>query len=221
MSAMGSLLAGVAHEVRNPLFGISATLDAFEAHFGQRKEYAETLAVLRAEVDRLVGLMNDLFDFGRPLQQDTVPGSLADVVTQAVATRLTMASRAGVELCNRVPEQLPPVRMDRKRLVQAFENILQNAVQYSPAGGTILIEAAPDDQQETAWLRCTVKDGGAGFATEDLSAVFQPFFTRRRGGTGLGLAIVQRIVEGHGGRVAAANRPEGGAEVTVRLPCAQ
>jgi PAS domain S-box-containing protein len=219
MSAMGSLVAGVAHEVRNPLFGISANLDAFEAQFGQRPEYAETLAMLRGEVDRLVGLMNDLFDFGRPLE-DTRAGSLADVVARAVASRHAMARRAGVELSNRVSEGMPAIRMDRKRLIQAFENVLQNAVQYSPAGGTVVIEAAAENHHEGAWLRCTVKDSGPGFPSADVSSVFQPFFTRRRGGTGLGLAIVQRIVEGHGGQVAAANRPEGGAEVTVRLPCA-
>jgi PAS domain S-box-containing protein len=220
MSAMGSLLAGVAHEVRNPLFGISANLDAFEAQFGQRPEYAETLTMLRSEVDRLVALMNDLFDFGRPLQDHTVPGSLAEVVGRAVATRQSMAKRAGVEMSNRVPERLPRVLMDRKRLIQAFENVLQNAVQHTPAGGHIVIEAVHENSHERGWLRCTVRDSGPGFPNDDLGAVFQPFFTRRRGGTGLGLAIVQRIVEGHGGQVAAANRPEGGAEVTVRLPCA-
>jgi PAS domain S-box-containing protein len=218
MSAMGTLLAGVAHEVRNPLFGISANLDAFELQFGRRPEYAKMLPMLRSQVDRLVTLMNDLFHFSRPLEEVT-PGPLAEILMRAVASRQSMAAEAGVELVTVMPERLPPVPMDNKRLVLAFENILQNAIQHSPPGTSIVIEADTEEQPGVSGVRCAIKDSGPGFRQEDLAAVFQPFFSRRRGGTGLGLAIVQRIVEGHGGSVAAGNRPGGGAEITVHLPC--
>jgi PAS domain S-box-containing protein len=221
MSAMGSLLAGVAHEVRNPLFGISANLDVFERKYGVSGQHDQTIALLRSEVSRLVTLMHDLLDFGRPVQQEPAPGSLADVVAEAVKACETMARASGVQLSSALPPRLANVRMDRKRLVQAFQNLLQNAIQHSSAGGSVRVEAAQRQRNGAPWLRCAVTDSGPGFEAGDLAAVFRPFFTRRRGGTGLGLAIVQRVVEAHGGSVSAANRAEGGAEVTVWLPASE
>jgi len=132
--------------------------------------------------------------------------------------------------------------IDQRRLVQAFENLVKNAIQHSPPGGEVVISAREctlDEAQlspesptfwamalksaetpagDVPWLECTVSDAGPGFRPEDLPRVFDPFFTRRRGGTGLGLAIAQRIVEAHGGHVLAGNRPEGGATLVVRIP---
>ena len=121
---------------------------------------------------------------------------------------------------NQVPAGLPPVLMDRKRLVQVFQNILQNAIQLSPAGSAVTVEGATEDAAEGRTVVITVNDSGPGFAADDLPRAFEPFFSRRRGGTGLGLAIVQRIVEAHQGTVTVGNRPAGGAVISVRLPCA-
>ena len=220
IAAMGNLVAGVAHEARNPLFGISANLDAFEAEFGQREEYAETIARLRTEVDRLVALMSDLLEFGRPVQEHVAPGSLAEVIRDAVAACRSIAEQARVTLSSEVPTELV-LPMDQRRLSQAFENLLRNAIQHSSPGGTVRVTFAHERQDGRMWVRCSVQDGGPGFRTEDVAHVFRPFFTRRPGGTGLGLSIVQRIVESHGGQVQAGNREGGGGEMSVRLPLAR
>jgi signal transduction histidine kinase len=110
--------------------------------------------------------------------------------------------------------------MDRTRLVRVFENLLENAIQHSPAGGEVAVEAAAATAGGRDGIECAVCDSGPGFQAEELGRVFDPFFTRRRGGTGLGLSIVQRIVDEHGGRVGAGNRAEGGAILTVWLPAA-
>jgi PAS domain S-box-containing protein len=221
MSAMGSLVAGVAHEVRNPLFGISATLDAFEARFGQRAEYQQYVAVLRGELERLSHLMGDLLEYGKPTSLEFSEGALADVVAEAVQASRTLAEGARVALRNTVDGGLPRLRMDRRRLLQVFQNLLDNAVRHSPPKSAVVVEAERSLVDGEAWIDCRVLDEGPGFHPEDLSRVFEPFFTRRRGGTGLGLSIVQRIVEDHGGRISAGNRPGGGAEMTVRLPAAE
>ncbi len=217
MSAMGALVGGVAHEVRNPLFGISAALDAFNECFGEHEEYREYIDVLRSQVDRLSELMRELLEYGKPPATELAAGALADVVAEGLETCAPLAAKAEVRIACRVAEPLPPVPMDRGRLVQVFHNLVENAVQHSPRGGAVEVEVEAADG---SWIVCAVKDSGPGFRDGDLERLFDPFFSRRIGGTGLGLSIVQRIVDEHRGLISAANRPEGGAALTLRLPAA-
>lgn len=226
MSAMGALVAGVSHEVRNPLFGISATLDAFEARFQDRTEYRRYFDVLQGEVKRLTELMQQLLDYGKPLRLDLAEVPPRELVEVAVDTCMRLALTTGVEIVAEVEPGVPDLRVDRNRLVQVFQNLVDNALRHSPRGGRIAFRAVrcprekleKPEHPERPGVRFTVEDGGPGIPAEDLAHVFEPFFTRRRGGTGLGLSIVQRIVEQHGGEVMAGNRPGGGAVMTVTLP---
>lgn len=216
MAAMGLLVAGVAHEVRNPLFGISANLDAFESRLASEPELRPVVALMRREVDRLGRLMNDLLEYGKPGGPSLrLPESAASVVAEAVQHCLSLAQSRGVLLVNAVPVDLSSLLMDRARLVQVFQNLLENAVQHSPPGGRVVAEG----EQHGGDVVLVVRDSGPGVSPDDLPRLFEPFFSRRREGTGLGLAIVQRIVEEHGGVVSASNGPRGGAVITVRLPC--
>jgi PAS domain S-box-containing protein len=215
MSALGILVAGVAHEVRNPLFGISATLTAFTTRFKRRTEYRRYVEVLQGGVDRLSALMQDLLDYGKPLRLLPEPWQAAAMMREAVATCAPVAAEAGVEIETGIEDGLPGLAVDRKRMIQVFQNLLENAIQHTPRGGRVAFRAAGG---ETGGALFRIEDEGPGFEPEDLPHVFEPFFTRRRGGTGLGLSIVQRIVEQHQGEIVAANRPGGGAVVTVRLP---
>jgi len=130
-----------------------------------------------------------------------------------------MAERLNVRIANKISgEGFTPIAMDQARLLQVFQNLIENAVQYSPPGGTITIESGKVCRDNKDWIWCTIKDSGPGFQLDDLPKIYEPFFTKRHGGTGLGLAIAQKIVEQHGGRISAGNRPEGGAIITVILP---
>jgi PAS domain S-box-containing protein len=220
MSAMGMLVAGVAHEVRNPLFAISATLDLMEARFGQREEYRRFMGVLRNELERLNGLMHGLLAYGKPMRTEQTREDVGAVVATAMQLCDDAARVAHVELVNAVAPSLPPVDVDKERLIQVFQNLLQNAIQHSPVDSSVAVAASLEHEAGRDWIGVRITDDGPGFPTEDLGRVFEPFFTRRRDGTGLGLAIVRRIVEEHGGSVRAENRLDGGALVTVRLPCA-
>lgn len=219
MSVMGRLVGGVAHEVRNPLFAISATLDAFEEDFRDHPEYGEYARLLRVEVDRLRRLMQDLLDYGRPTVTTFAPGAIGPLVKEAVEQVGSRARKAGVQLAVEGLEALPEVEMDRQRLHLVFVNLVKNAVAYTPEGGRVSVTAEAFEESGEDWVRCRVEDEGAGIAEGDLPRLFEPFFTRRKGGTGLGLSIVQRVVEEHAGRVQAGNRPEGGAVLRVELPC--
>lgn len=218
MAAMGALTAGVAHEVRNPLFGISSTLDAMETQLDANEAVSRYRNVLRREVDRLNKLMHDLLEFGRPASENFATGKFGKVVREAIRICTPLAEAASVTIVDRTAACVL-TRLDRNRLTQVFVNLLENSVQHAPAGTEISIASArTTDESGKAWIECTVEDSGEGFAPDVLPLIFDPFFTRRRKGTGLGLSIVQRIVEEHHGQVVAGNRPEGGAVITVRLP---
>jgi len=218
MAALGALVAGVAHEARSPLFGISAVLDAFEARFGALPEHQQYINVLREELGHLNRLMEDLFDYGKPYSQELRAGSIYDVVVGVITACEPLAKQGQVKIVNKVPKTLVPVMIDEKRLPQVFSNLIKNAIQHSSPGATVHVEAEWIRPDNRLWVECRVKDSGPGFQIEDLPRVFDPFFSKRRGGTGLGLSIAQRIVQEHGGKIAAGNRPEGGAEIVVRIP---
>jgi signal transduction histidine kinase len=220
MSAMGALVGGVAHEVRNPLFAISSMLDAMDARFKDREEYRRYTDVLREETNRLNKLMTELLQYGRPVEAELSPGLLPEVIAESVHGCSALAEQTKVKIVNDVRTNDACVMMDRTRLAQVFQNLLQNAIQHSPSGASVTIETCKIQDDEQEWIACAVKDAGSGFAKEDLSRIFEPFFTKRQGGTGLGLSIVQRIVEEHGGTIAARNGPAGGAIMEVRLPVA-
>src|SRR5688572_5593841 len=217
MSAMGALVAGVAHEVRNPLFGISATLDAFESRFGQRKDFRRYFDVLQVEVKRLSELMHQLLDYGKPARLDLAAVTPDEVMAMAATACEPLASRSSVDVTVRSESGLPQLHLDRARIAQVFQNLLENAIQHSAKGKAVLFRAERVDGDRDG-VRFAVEDAGPGFLPNDLHRVFEPFFTRRRGGTGLGLSIVQRIVEQHGGEVLASNLASGGAVMTVFLP---
>ncbi|MGZ4808845.1 MAG: ATP-binding protein [Thermoanaerobaculia bacterium] len=215
MATMGALVAGVAHEVRNPLFAISATVDAMEqASKGELREYFE---VLREEIDRMTRLMQDLLAYGRPSAAVFAEITAGEIVDQAMRFSAPLATKLRVELRNVVHAD-PTISADRERLGRAVQNLIDNALQHSPPGAEVEVTCATRTRDRSRYVDIAVADRGRGFSTDDLPRLFEPFFSRRKGGTGLGLALVQQIVTEHGGEVAAANRPGGGAVVTISIP---
>lgn len=220
MSAMGALVARVAHEVRNPLFGISATVDALNAEFGGDERLREYLEVLRGELDRMGGVMEDLLDYGRPVSLEVERAALSEVVRQGVDACRPEAETEGVGLRVDLPEDLPALRMDVRQLQQAFRNLTENAIQHSDPGAEVVLRGAVeggdgDDGPDTVVV--TVEDRGPGIGAEDPDRLVEPFYSRRAGGTGLGLWIVQRILAEHQGSLRLRDRPGGGTIAEVRL----
>ncbi|HEY7784840.1 MAG TPA: PAS domain S-box protein [Pyrinomonadaceae bacterium] len=218
MSLLGSLVAGVAHEVRNPLFGISSILDAFETRFSDRTDYLRYTNVLRDEVGRLTILMEELLEYGRPFRGEFYPASLAEVIAKSLRACVPAADIAQVKLVNNTEAKLPTILVDRRRLSKVFVNLIENAIQHSFSGSEVRVEACEREEGGQHWLDCAVSDAGPGILEEDLPMIFEPFYSKRRGGTGLGLAIAHRIMTEHGGQLIAGNNPEGGACMTARFP---
>lgn len=218
MSLLGSLVAGVAHEVRNPLFGISSIIDAFETRFSDRTEYLRYTNVLRDEIGRLTILMEELLEYGKPFRGELYLVSMEEMISRSIRACMPAAEVAHVNLEHYVEESLPKIRIDRRRLSKVFVNLIENAIQHSPKTSSVTIEARRINDGNNEWVQCAIKDSGNGIPAEDLAKIFEPFFSKRRGGTGLGLAIAQRIMQEHGGKLIAGNNPEGGACMIARFP---
>lgn len=218
MAALGQLVAGVAHEVRGPLFGISATLDAFEARFGEEPAFRKYLDNLRREIERMNDLMHDLLELGRPATSARQAEELGGIVIEAMESCAAPAGEQAVTLRDLLSSRTKSATViaDRRRLLQVFENVLMNAIQHAPAGTEV--EVLDGEGGAPGEVSVIVVDHGPGFKAEDLAHLFEPFFTRRAGGTGLGLPIVRRILEDHGGAAEAYNLASGGAAVRITLP---
>lgn len=222
LTRMGELVAGVAHEVRTPLFALSSAIDAMQRRLGENADFERYAPLLRGQVDRLSALMGDLLDYGRPAALVPRDIAVAELLSATVEVSRPALEAATVTL--RVRDACPEptvVRVDRLRWVQALQNLVANAAQHSKAGGEVQLSAAL--VEGGSWVEFRVEDRGPGFDPAHLDQVFAPFFTRRPGGTGLGLALVHRTVHDHSGLVFAENslRTDGsieGARLRVRIP---
>lgn len=217
MAALGELVAGVAHEVRNPIFGIGLTVDTLQQMLPSDPEVDELVGVLRTWLDRLNRLMENLLAYGKSWTLSLTEGDLVTVITPTVERCRQIATQASIAVdMDLAPDLL--MLMDGNRLGHAFENLVINAIQHSRPQQRVLVTAHPVSEGGREWIECSVRDRGPGFEPTDLPRIFEPFFTKRRGGTGLGLSIVQRVVDEHGGTIDAGNASDGGAVVTIRFP---
>ncbi len=212
--AINQLVAGVAHEIRNPLFGISATFEAVQAALKGRPDLEPHFAVLKVEIERLRSMLSDLTDLGRPV----ILSPHAFDLGCFLATAFQLLQHTALDSSLKFTIELPPnpiqVFWDQGRVRQILDNLMHNAIQHSSKGGEIRVEV----RDAVTEIQLRFQDQGSGFAPEDLSRAFEPFFSRRQGGTGLGLGIAKKFAEAHGGSLRCANAPEGGAILELSLP---
>jgi PAS domain S-box-containing protein len=220
LETIGLIAGGVAHEVRNPLFAIQTVAAALHKKLGGAEEFAEYLQHIHEQVERLNALMKDLLLLGRPIDPAKFgPVPLRDLIEETVRTLAPRHPEAAEAVQLGLPAEPVCARGAWDKLAQVIENLLSNALHFTPAGARVRVSAGREDE---GWVRLDVADAGPGIAPELLPRLFQPFQSRRKGGTGLGLAIVHKIVEAHGGMVEACNNDPGpGATFTVRIPLAR
>jgi two-component system phosphate regulon sensor histidine kinase PhoR len=216
-------VANVSHELRTPLASVKAVIETLQGGaLDDRPAAEEFLRRASDEIDRLVQLVEELLELSRiesgemPLARQRV--DLRPLLEHAVERLRRQAERAGVDLALELPPGLPAVTGDPERLERVAVNLIQNAIKFTPAAGSVRVSATTSDGA----VRVSVADTGVGIAAEDLPRVFERFYKadRARGGTGtgLGLAIVKHTVEAHGGGVSVESDEGHGSTFSFSLP---
>jgi signal transduction histidine kinase len=216
LAALGRLTSGVAHEVKNPLNAMMIHVELLKEQLEDSSpDVRQSLDVIGGEIRRLDRVVQGFLRFMRPQELTLKPVDLNGML-QSVGALLEAESQShGVRFVFELDGALPPVSADEELLRQAFINILQNAEQAMPHGGSVRIRTRPEG---TDWVRVAVTDQGVGIAPEDLDKIFKLYYTSKPGGSGIGLSIVYRVVQLHDGTVEAKSQPGRGTALIVRLP---
>jgi len=217
------LLAGLAHEIKNPLSGMRGAAQLLARHTDADRRLRECTQIILGEIDRLNGLMTQLLDLTGPARLERVALNVHEIIDRVLGIEGTGAS--GTRFVRRFDPSLPAVLGDRGRLTQVLLNLVRNALEASPDEGAVTVTTRMETSYYVSrargraqFLSIDVSDEGPGIPPENLARLFAPFFTTKSGGTGLGLAISQRIVTEHGGVLRARSEPGRGAVFTVTLP---
>jgi len=222
LAALGELAAIVAHEVRNPLGVIFNAVSSLRRAGVAEGDAGMLVDILAEESDRLNRIVGDLLDFSRPRALDLETCDVESLIEEALdVARASVSEHArAVTFEVELGEGLQPLSVDRRLFRQALVNVLLNALQAMPLGGTVTLRARVETGASARGLLLEVCDHGAGIAPELRARIFEPFFTTKARGTGLGLAVVKRIVEDHRGEVFLDSRLGVGTTFTFRLPWA-
>jgi signal transduction histidine kinase len=219
LAALGQLSARVAHEVNNPLGIIKNYLELLAQESQGAGSETEYVTIVREEVDRIAKIVRQLLDFYRPDSGETTEVDAIDVLDETLLLVSVQLDRKAITVVRNLRAPISTVKASPEQLKQVFLNLLVNARDFTPDGGTITVstDAVNGD------LVIRFADTGPGIADEDLPNLFEPFYTTRRNasGTGLGLAVCESIVRRHGGSISAANQPGGGAVFTLTIPLAK
>jgi two-component system, sporulation sensor kinase E len=219
LNALTLLAAGVAHEIGNPLNSLNIHLQLIEREAGKvdgakRAELQESVEVARAEVSRLDSIISQFLRAIRPTRPQLKPENINSIVEEAVRFFAPEIKDRDMVVEQELRSDLPLLELDRDQMKQAFYNVIKNSFEAMKSRGILRIGTNIDDSHVI--VRFT--DSGGGISPENLSRVFEPYFTTKTSGTGLGLLIVRRIVREHGGELSIESSEGKGLTVTIRLP---
>ncbi len=229
LAALGTMAAGIAHDIRNPLTSILIFSQLMSLHHDDPDVRQKFDRVVPRELERVQGVIEDMMELARPAALNLEPTNLNEVLTQALELYEEQAATQGVKVAREFDPDLPFCNADRKRLHRCFSNLLANAIQAMPKGGDLAVHTslvsdvhaaaspaagAPSD----AMIRVTIADTGQGIPPDHLSRIFDPFYTTKEKGLGLGTAITHRIVEDHKGSIDVQSQVGLGTTFTIHLP---
>ena len=215
LASLGSLAAGVAHEIRNPLSSIKGFATWFRERYRDNPEDRETAEVMIREVDRLNRVITQLLEFARPLTMHRVPTPLQAVIRHALKMVDGEAQAKRIVVETDLSLEVGEIPLDADRMTQVLLNLFQNAITAMEAGGVLRISLARRDEKT---IRIIIADTGVGIPKEDLPRVFDPYFTTKDKGSGLGLATSYSIIKNHGGLIDVKSKPgEGTTFLSISL----
>lgn len=221
LASLGQIVAGVVHELNNPLTSIVAYSDYLERRAKQRGDAhdEERLRRIAEAAERILKFSRDLVAYARPTSEIPAPVSLGEVIDKALVFCEHEFSESSVRVVRAFPQDLPPVRGIGGQLIQVFVNLFTNAAHsMSGIGGELTVRTVVEPSENSALVE--VADQGVGIDPAQLQQIFDPFFTTKTDGrgTGLGLSIVRKIVTSHGGTLSARSTPGEGTVFRITLP---
>ena len=225
LALMGTLAAGLAHEIKNPLGGIKGAAQLLRRTGRGDPSVAEFTDIMIREVDRVNQLIEQLLDLSRPTDLDLAPVNIHEILDSVLLLEGQTVAAKEIQLRKRFDPSLPPVRADRAQLTQVFLNLVKNAFQAMGQSGALTVttrletdfRVRDQNQASNRFIWVEIADQGAGIRDEDLPQIFSPFFTTKTGGTGLGLAICYRIINEHGGTIRVESAEGKGSTFKVSL----
>jgi len=219
LTALTLLAAGVAHEIGNPLNSLHIHLQLMERKLrklpeAQRKDLNQSLDVAREEIARLDAIIHQFLGAIRPSHLNPHPENINQLVQESVAFLQNEIRDRNILVELELRSDLPLLEVDRNQLKQAFYNVIKNAFQAMQQDGLLRVRTDLED----TWLTISFADTGGGIGADQMSKIFEPYFTTKASGTGLGLLIVRRIVREHGGEIDLVSDEGKGLVFTIRLP---
>jgi two-component system sensor histidine kinase HydH len=219
LASLGSLAAGVAHEIRNPLSSVKGFATYFRDKLKDNPQDRDTATTMIQEVERLDRVIGQLLEFARPSTLRIKPVRVADLVQHSLKLIDGDARAKEIEIKSEVPANLPDVPIDADRMSQVLLNLYLNSLQAMDAQGILEVKVTRDETRKLTTI--IVADNGGGIDPADQEHIFDPYFTTKPDGTGLGLAIVHKIIDAHHGTVKVRSKPGLGTTITLILPDAE
>jgi signal transduction histidine kinase len=216
LAVLGTLAAGIAHEVRNPLVSVRTFIELLPERLHDREFRTEFRQLTLSEIERICGLLNDLLAFARPGAGPFEPSDANAIVRQTVRLLAPEARKRSISLHAACSDDLPIVLVNEGHLKQVLMNLVLNGIEACAEPGAVRVTTMPG--RGGSWSVVEVADTGAGIPPELAPHVFDPFVTTKDTGSGLGLYIAHRIVTGHGGTIRMRSGPEGGTVFSIELP---
>ncbi len=222
MAALGQLAASVAHEINNPLQSIQGCIALTREELAgprRQEKFDRYLEVVEEEIDRIAAIVEQMRTFYRPAKPHREPVDLHTVLEGVLELTHSQMQRQRVTLDCRWAESLPAIQANPDQLRQVALNLILNALDAMPQGGTLHIHTALAQMPDGApTVQAMFRDDGDGIVPEELPHIFEPFFTTKPHGSGLGLAISYNIIEAHGGQMTVQSQPDKGTTFTIALP---
>jgi len=217
LAAVGTLAAGVAHEIRNPLSSIKGYATYFGSLFDSDSDNQKAASIMAEEVDRVNRVISELLEFARPMQLEIKETSISELVDKALRLIKYEAKTAKVKIISSIEPAIPDIAVDKDRFTQVLLNIFINGIQAMESGGSLNIRALTRGNR----LHFEISDTGGGISAADQANIFNPYFTTKKKGTGLGLAIAFKIIENHGGDITIESAEGKGTTFVISLPMEQ
>jgi two-component system sensor histidine kinase HydH len=215
LAAIGDLAAGVAHEIRNPLSSIKGIASYYKEKFADGSEDKEMAGVMIEETDRLNRVISELLEFARPSKLNLKLSDLNELLKHSARFIQQEATTKNIQIHLNLTPDAVEAEVDPDRLTQCFLNLYLNALQAMKNGGQLAIASAT---RVDGSVSIDIRDNGSGISTDDLSKIFDPYYTTKPKGTGLGLAIVHKIIEAHHGQIKARSIIGQGSVFSIILP---